>query len=148
MKKLFTLIIILICNIVLSSCGQSNQITIAVPENVTKVIVAPYNSESMTFQYTNAQKVDAIVSYISDFGTLTSTTVSDPTKCVGINYKITLCSIDGSVEEYYHLGNLFFKQGESGDWCDMEYDKANALETLLREYEPDVPAEKPLFRDE
>ncbi len=166
MKRIHIFFTILIFCILLVSCGQHNsssssdnalesettEVLITVPDNVSEVVIVPRYIKEMTFKYTDASKIDAIVSYISDLGILSKTTATDPELFVGsyqapMNYEITLNTSDGNTEVYYLLGNNYFKQGQEGVWCDIEYETRIAFRDMMQELEPDVPAKVPLFRD-
>ena len=137
MKKLRVLSIALASSFLLTSCGENNYVSDSAPENmvekndatidasgeyteltefeitihnnVLEVVISPHESEEMTFKYTNPQKIDAIVAYISDFDVLQKSQVSDPSKYYGstspMDYKISLYSEDGTVTDYYHFNN-------------------------------------------
>ncbi len=140
MKKL-TVIFIMICILLLAGCNH--HVEISIPEDVSEVIVAPYGSKDMTFKYTDAQKVKVFTEYIQSL-TL-SETKENPDEYDGMSYTIKMVSSNGDTMEYQHYGNLFFKQS-NGVWCDMSYKQASEFEELLKENDPDVPAEKSLFQ--
>ena len=118
------------------------KITLTIPANVTEAtVVSSSCSGHGAFTYTDPDKIAAVVSYLSDFGTLSNTSIPEPGGGAGgVNYTITLSTAEGSTEVYYLYGNMCIRQGENGTWCDIEYQQATALEALLTKYESDVPA--------
>lgn len=140
MRKIIVFLLMLSCVFVLTGCSETVEIT--VPDNVSMVSIAPYDSEKMTFCYTDTEKIQVFVDYIQS---LTPTeTEKDVSLYAGMHYTITLHSSDGTTTKYTHYGNLFFRQ-ENGIWGDIPYEQASKLELLLNENEPDIPAENPLF---
>ncbi len=116
-------------------------VPITIPENVTGVTVECSScGNSETHQYTDPEKIDAIVSYISDLGTLKTSEVQNTSWCGGISYIITFYSADGTSEVFYDRG-FFFKQGKYGQWCDVKLGHDNRLKELLEKYESDVTEE-------
>ncbi len=109
-------------------------VEITVPENVTEAtVVSSSCAEHKALTYTDPDRIGAIVSYLSAFGTLSNTSIPEPGgEAGGVHYTITLCTAEGDTEVYYLYGNQRIKQGENGIWCDMEYKQATALEALLK----------------
>jgi len=165
-KKLYVLFIVFIFSFLVVSCGQhssgaysentltpeSTEVFITVPDNVTEVIISPRFTKEMTFTYTDVSKIDAVVSYIKELGSLTKATATAPELFVGaydspLNYEITLNTSDGNTEVYYLLGNNYFKQGQDGAWGDISYETRMAFRDIVQENEADVPARVPIFRE-
>lgn len=141
MRKYIVFLLMLSCIFILTGCNKAVEIT--VPDNVSMVSIAPYDSEKMTFCYTDAEKVQVFVNYIQSL--TPSETKAEVYLYAGMNYIITLHCSDGTTTKYEHYGNLFFRQ-ENGVWGDIPYEQASKLDLLLKEYEPDIPAENPLFQ--
>lgn len=138
MKKT-AIVSVLIFILLLAGCGKTQE------SDIKKVIVAPYASEAMTFEYTSPEKVGAVTEYISGIGKLEETS-EDPMNYVGMTYVIYLINDKEERFTYIQFGNRFFKEGE-GPWCEISTEKAAKLEEIFKENEPDVPAKMPLFPD-
>ncbi len=196
MKKIYILFAVVVLNVFLISCGQSNsnssidntgvsetteasinvldnesevfcssseysdnatesettEVLITVPDNVSEVIISPRAVKDMSFKYTDDAKIDAIVSYIRDLGILPKSGSIDPGWNTGspdapMEYEIILNTSEGNTEVYYLLGNRSFRQGEEGEWCEIEYATMITFRDIIQENEPDVPAKIPLFWD-
>jgi len=132
--------------------SETKEVLITVPDNVSEVIISPRALKDMTFKYTDAAKIDAIVSYIGDLGILSKSGSSNPEIFAGssgsrMDYEIILNTSDGNTEVYYLLGGGAFKQGMEGAWGELTYVTVESFRHILHENEPDVPAKIPLFWD-
>ncbi|MGN0602334.1 MAG: hypothetical protein ACI4I7_06465 [Oscillospiraceae bacterium] len=119
-------------------------VPIDLPKDVIEIIVSPYESDLMTFKYTDPQKIENVMDYLR--GIRISTTDDDPSNYVGcVPIKYVLTTANGTEKEYCEAGSQFFQEGDS-DWFEIS-DYKIEFEELLKENEPDVPAEKPLFHE-
>ena len=132
--------IILIMIFLLSSCSYEKQIT--VPDDVSRISVSPYESPYMTFVYTEDEKIKAVTDFLKSLEA--KETNDTPMNYVGaVPYVITLETPKGSTE-YTIAGSTFFKVRD-GDWMTVPYEKGEEFIEILRNNEPDIKAEKPLF---
>ena len=148
MKKAVLLLFTVAWLLLLTACHMA--IPVTVPDEVVEAAVAPYGSELMTFRYTDAEKISVFVDYIRQLRVVGPSPKDDPHEMQGMGYCVTFVSSDGKETVYEMYGNDFFRQKDEewGKWYRLaSYEQATAFVDLLREYEPDIPAEKPLFSE-
>lgn len=139
--KRFTAIIMVVMTAMLfSSCSQKDKVSL--PDDASKIIVAPYDSDDMTFEYTDKTKIAALTDY---FKSLEPVKTSDSPENYGgaMSYSVTVVSSSGEVH-YTIAGSTFFKI-EDGSWMSIQYEKGEEFTKLLKSNIPDVQAKKPLF---
>lgn len=139
-KRLTAIIMAVTMLVLLSSCSQKDKITI--PDDVSKISVAPYYSDDMTFEYTDKAKIAAFVSYFKSLET--EKTSDSPENYVGaMTYSVTVVSSSGDV--HYTIAGSTFLKIQDGDWMSIQYEKGEEFVELLKSNAPDVQAKKPLF---
>lgn len=139
--KRFIAIIMLVMTVMLfSSCSQKDKVSL--PDDASKITVAPYDSADMTFEYTDKTKIAAITNY---FESLEPVKTSDsPENYAGaMTYSVTVVSSSGDV--HYTIAGSTFLKIQDGDWMSIQYEKGEEFVELLKSNAPDVQAKKPLF---
>ena len=118
----------------------------SLPEDVIEITVSPYESDLMTFKYTDAEKINNVMDYLK--GLRISTTDDDPSNYTGgINYKFVLKTSDGTVKNYYIDSDSFFiEEDKNGDWFKISEYQIGIGE-LLKANENNVQDKKPLFQE-
>lgn len=139
-KRFIAIIMVVMTAMLFLSCSQKDKISL--PDDVSKITVAPYYSDDMTFEYTDKKKITDLTDY---FKSLEPVKTSDsPENYVGaMPYSVTIVSSSGEVH-YTIAGSTLFKI-EDGSWMSIQYEKGEEFVELLKSNIPDVQAEKPLF---
>lgn len=139
-KRFIAIIMVAMTAMLFSSCSQKDKISL--PDDVSKITVAPYYSDDMTFEYTDKTKIAALTDYFKSLEPLK--TSDSPENYVGaMTYSVTVVSSSEDVH-YTIAGSTFFKI-EDGSWMLIQYEKGEEFVELLKNNIPDIQAEKPLF---
>ena len=93
-------------------------------------------SETWARTYMDRDKIGRIVSYLNGLQ-LRPFFTENPDEYAGQALVLTVTFADGTVREFTHFGNMFFREG-GGAWQRMAYAQAVELETLLNDLPGDA----------
>lgn len=133
MKKLITIVLVLICVLSIVGCSiQQQQVQddqLLAEGNVIKIDVS---SLPEGYNYTfDGEDAKAITEYLSNLN-LDSKFEENPNEYSGMTWVISLEYDNGEILTVYHFGNMFIRS-EKGSWYRMTYDEASRFDALLNE---------------
>jgi len=133
MKKLITIVLVLICVLGIVGCSiQQQQVQddqLLAEGNVIKIDVS---SLPEGYNYTfDGEDAKAITEYLSNLN-LDSKFEENPNEYDGMTWVISLEYDNGEILTVYHFGNMFIRS-EKGSWYRMTYDEASRFDALLNE---------------
>ena len=148
MKRLLLFLLVLSYLLLPTSCHQ--RIPITVPESAIEITVAPKGAESFTFQYTDSEKINAILDYFNNLVATGPATDIDSLASFW-SYNVTVTTLEGDTFSYEVGGSAYFMQqvggAYDGTWYSISYKQANEFSNLLQAMEPDVPSERSFFAE-
>ena len=133
MKKLITIVLVLICVLGIVGCSiQQQQVQddqLLAEGNVIKIDVS---SLPEGYNYTfDGEDAKAITEYLSNLN-LDSNFEENPNEYDGMTWVISLEYDNGEILTVCHFGNMFIRS-EKGSWYRMTYDEASRFDALLNE---------------
>ena len=102
--------------------------------SLIEITSLPY-ADSYRRVFVAKNKIEAVAEYIRSLE-LTNDFEEDPNEYTGMTWVIRLEYADGSEREYYHFGNMFFREN-GGEWKKMNYEQAAAFDRLVYDHSSD-----------
>ncbi len=128
------LLLALACLALCLGCGANGLgkgLAVSADGAVNVMILSLPQSENRARNYSTQEKIQLVTEYLSGL-TLQKQFSENPDDYTGETLVINVSYDDGTKRTFYHFGNLFIKEG-TGPWMRMDYQEAEALDTLINQ---------------